>query len=82
MRKQLSAFLDHHISVHLDTNENVPHQKVKKKLLGCDSKRIMIFFTILKGTITIAGLIRNFAPAFMAFLASIAFKTVPTCKIL
>ena len=33
-------------------------------------------------TFTIAGLIRNLAPAFIAFMASSTFKAVPTCSIL
>ena len=33
-------------------------------------------------TFTIAGLIRNLALAFIAFMASSTFKTVPTCSIL
>lgn len=31
-------------------------------------------------TITVAGLIRNLAPAFIESLASLACNTVPTCK--
>lgn len=33
-------------------------------------------------TFTMAGLIRNLAPEFIAFLASSTLRTVPTCKIL
>jgi hypothetical protein len=33
-------------------------------------------------TFTIAGLIRNLAPEFIALLASSTFSTVPTCRIL
>lgn len=38
-------------------------------------------FQLWSYTFTIAGLMRNLAPAFMALLASLAFKTVPTWKI-
>lgn len=55
-------------------------QKKEKKHTGLDRKTVMIMWQLLKDTITIAGLMRNFAPAFMAFLASLEFKTVPACK--
>lgn len=32
-------------------------------------------------TLTVAGLMRNLAPAFIVFLASSIFNTVPTCKV-
>lgn len=43
------------------------------------NRDIISKYLALAYTFTVAGLIRNLAPAFIADLASSAFKTVPTC---
>jgi hypothetical protein len=53
----------------------------KKELMGYNP-RLHVTAEFKMHTFTIAGLIRNLAPAFIAFLASSTFKTVPTCRIL